>query len=43
MQLWLKKLREEHQIRFKGGRLKKRDAARNGEVIPNPFDNAEIA
>ena len=43
MQLWLKKLREEHQIRFKGGRLKKRDAARNGEVIPNPFDNADIA
>mmetsp|Transcript_23150 Transcript_23150/g.34288 ORF Transcript_23150/g.34288 Transcript_23150/m.34288 type:complete len:221 (-) Transcript_23150:31-693(-) len=45
MQIWLSKLREEHQIRRKGGNLKKRDAKRNNAIIKNPkeFDSMEIA
>jgi hypothetical protein len=39
MQICLKRLREEHEIRTKGGRLKKRDAARNGDIIPIPFED----
>ena len=44
MQLWLKKLREDHQIRRKGGDLKKKDANRNNAIIQNPgkFDSMEI-
>lgn len=45
MQIWLKRLREDHGIRRKGGQLKKRDAARNHEIIQNPkdMDAMEIA
>ena len=44
MQIWLTKLREEHQIRRKGGNLKKRDAKRNNAIVKNPkeFDSMEI-
>ncbi len=43
-QIWFKKIREEHDIRCQGGRLKKRDAARNGDIIVNPFaDDLEVA
>jgi len=44
MQLWLNKLREDHQIRLKGSNLKKKDANRNNAIIQNPgkFDSMEI-
>lgn len=38
MQLWLKKMREEHEIRCKGGQLKKRDMIRNGGIVSDPLN-----